>query len=181
MVDAFACEFVDVTTKMLCKECYRRGIPVDEDLIQSVLLRVWDKIVRRYDDSKEVKWTTYVWKVIDSFLKNLLAEKSRKPEVILFEDISHENDDGNNIDWYIVDTYEESFSSKLLKLLAKYKNLGEDFLELITADVDVSNVLRSISVSRKKGEDWIEWWLGRKLSDEEKQCCNEIKMLLGIM
>jgi hypothetical protein len=180
MVDDFAYEFVNVTTKMLCKECYRRGIPVDDDLIQSVLLFVWDKIVRRYDD-KRAKWTTYAWRVIDSFLKDLLIEKSKKLEIVSFEDILCESDCDNKIDHYFADTYEESFSSKLLKLLAKYSDLGQDFLKLITGDVDVSNALRSIKVSKRKGEDWIEWWLGRKLTDEERRCCGEIKMLLRMI
>jgi len=171
-------EFVEVVTKIVYKECLRRGVMFDEDLQQDVLMWGWDALKRLYSESKGVKWTTYVWTVVDSELKNRLQRKNKELRNVYLEEL-RENEDGEVRDWYLEDVREESFSSKLLKLLKKYWSLvGEDFLRLVTAGVDASNALRSLSVSRRKGEEWIEWWLGRELTEAEKECCQEIRELL---
>jgi hypothetical protein len=172
-------EFIEVVTKMLYKECWRRNLYPDEDILQEVLLWSWISVKRLYNKDKGIKLSTYLWCVIDSVLKDSLRRKVEELRNVSFEEL-REDDDGEVRDWYLEDKREESFSSKLLKLLRKYWGLvGEDFFKLMVGDVDVSNALRSLSASKKKGEEWIEWWLGRKLTEEEKRCCQEVKELLS--
>jgi len=176
MVDAK--EFVEVVTRMVRKECLRRGVMFDEDLVQECLMWGWDALKRLYSGSKGARWTTYVWTVVDSELKNRLQRKNKELRNVYLEEL-RENEDGEVRDWYLEDNKGESFSSRLLRLLSKYYRLiGEDFLRLVIGDIDISNALSSLSVSKKRGSEWIEWWLGRKLTEEEKKCCQEIRELL---
>jgi hypothetical protein len=171
-------EFVEVATKMLYRECLRRGVIFDEDLQQEVLMWGWDAMKRLYNSEKGVKWTTYIWMVVDSVLKDKVWRRNKELRNISLEKM-RENDDGEVRDWYLEDKREESFSSRLLKLLRKYWGLvGEDFLRLMVGDTDVSNALRSLSASQRRGEEWVEWWLGRGLTEAEKKCCQEIRELL---
>ena len=171
-------EFVEVVTKMVYNECRKRGLYPDEDLVQEVLMWGWDAMKRLYNNERGVKWTTYVWMVVDSVLKDKMMRRNRELRNISLEE-ARENDDGEVRDWYLEDRREESFSSRLLKLLRKYYGLvGEDFLKLVIGDIDVSNALRSLSVSEKREEEWVEWWLGRKLTGVERKCCQEIRELL---
>jgi len=39
-------ELVDVVNKMVWKECSKRGIKADEDVVHDVLLRMWSLIKR---------------------------------------------------------------------------------------------------------------------------------------
>jgi hypothetical protein len=175
MVDAN--KFVEVLTKMVYSECKKRGLYPDEDLVQDVLMTGWDALRRLYFESRGVKWTTYLWTVVDSCLKDWLRKEVRN----VYLDELREGKDGEARDWYLEDVRGESFSSRLLGLLDKYSSsslVGEDFLKLIVSDVDISNALRSISVSKKRGEEWIEWWLGRKLTQIERMCCQEVRELL---
>jgi hypothetical protein len=167
-------ELVDVVNKMVWKECYKRGVKVDEDIVQDVLLRMW-RLFRKYDGKLLGTWTGYVWCVVNSVLNNLLREKYERSNVVYLNDLVREDED--EIERFLVDTRCD-FSVKLFRVLAKYRELGDDFLKLVMGDIDVSNALRSVSQSRKKGIEWIEWWIGRKLSEEEVKCCEEIKALL---
>jgi DNA-directed RNA polymerase specialized sigma24 family protein len=172
-------EFVEMLTRMLYAECKKRGLFPDEDVLQEVLLWSWISVKRLYSKDKGVKLSTYLWKVVDSTLKDSLRRRVEELRNVSFEEL-REDDNGEVKDWYLEDRREESFSSKLLKLLKKYWGLvGEDFLKLMVGDVDVSNALRSLSASKRRGEEWIEWWLGRKLNEEERRCCQEVKELLS--
>jgi hypothetical protein len=170
-------ELVKVANKMVWKECEKRGIKVDEDLVQEVLLRMW-RFIRKNNGEVFETWTGYLWRVVNSVINNVLRERYESVNIMYLEDMVSEED--NDVDRFLVDTvsFSESFSVKMFRLLEKYNNrIGEDFLKLITGDIEVSNALRSITQSQKKGVDWIEWWLGRKLSKVEIECCEEIKEL----
>lgn len=168
-------ELVEVVNKMVWKECSKRGIKVDEDVVQDVLLRMLSFIKRNNGEVWET-WTGYVWRAVNSVINNLLRERYERSNVIYLEDMVSEDEE--EVDRFLVDKRVESFSAKMLRLLDKYRGVGEDFLRLIAGNIEVSNALRSITQSRKKGVEWIEWWLGRKLSDVEVMCCEEIKELL---
>lgn len=169
-------EFVETVVRMLYSECKKRGLYPDEDLVQDVVMWGWDALKRLYDKDRGVKLTTYLWKVIDTALKNVVA---RNRKVVFLEDMREQDEDGHVRDWYYEDTRKESFSSKLLRIVERYSGLiGEDFLKLLIGDVDVSNALRSVRVSKVKGEEWIQWWLGRQLTEVERRCCQEIRELL---
>jgi hypothetical protein len=168
-------ELVEVVNKMVWKECSKRGIKVDEDVVHDVFLRIWSLIKRNNGEVWET-WTGYVWRAVNSVLNNLLRERYERSNVVYLEDMVSEEEE--EVDRLLVDKRVESFSVKMLRLLEKYKGVGEDFLRLITGNIEVSNALRSITQSRKKGVEWIEWWLGRKLSEVEVMCCEEIKELL---
>jgi hypothetical protein len=168
-------EFVETVTKVLYRQAASRGIKVDEDLLQEAFLRAC--IARKsYSPDRGTRFSTYLWKAISSVLADYYNHY--QPDNLSLDDMML-NDNGRRRDWYLEDTRSESFISKLYRLLSKYIGLvGEDFWQLVTAQVDVSNVLRSVGVSYVKGEGWIECWLGRQLTAEEKQCCQEIKELL---
>jgi DNA-directed RNA polymerase specialized sigma24 family protein len=168
-------DLVEVVNKMVWKECYKRGIKVDEDIIQDVLLRMW-RLFKKHNGDVMETWTGYVWCVVNSVLNNLLREKYESSNVVYLNDLLRE--DENEFERFLVDTRCDSFSVKLIRVLAKSRELGDDFLKLVMGDIEVSNALRSVSQSRKKGMEWIEWWIGRKLSEEEVRCCEEIKALL---
>jgi len=175
-------DLVEVTRKMLYKECEKRGVSFDEDLVHDVLLRVWKFLKEKFDHSRGVKWTTYVWYVIDSVLKDKKKELQKCRNVLSFDCVfSQQDDESGELFWNEVSVeLEESFSEKLLWVLRLY-DVSDDFVRLVTGDIDVSNALRSIKVSKKRGEEWIEWWLGRRLSDDERRCCGEIRALLREM
>jgi len=171
-------EFVDVVTRMVYTECRKRGMYADEDLVQDVLMYGWDALRRLYSMSKGVKWTTYLWSVVDTSLKNRLFVKKREGSIASLEDMRDDGEGGLR-DWYLGDSREESFSSRLLRVVERYWGLvGDDFLKVVVGDMDVSNALRSVAVSKKKGEEWMEWWLGRELTEVERRCCQEIRELL---
>jgi DNA-directed RNA polymerase specialized sigma24 family protein len=176
-------ELVEVTRKMLYRECEKRGVNFDEDLVHDVLLRVWKFFKERFDCSRGVKWTTYVWYVIDSVLRDKKKELQKCRNVLSFDCVfSQQDDESGELFWNEVSIeLEESFSEKLLRVLRLYDDIGDDFVRLVIGDVDVSDALRSIKVSKKKGEEWIEWWLGRRLSDNERRCCGEIRAFLNEM
>jgi predicted CopG family antitoxin len=168
-------ELVEVVCKMVWKECNKRGIKPDEDIVQEVLLRMW-RLIKRCNGELLETWTGYVWRAVNSVLNNSLREKYCRMNVVSLEDVV--SDDEEEVDRFLVDTRSESFSAMLLRLLERYKDLGGDFLRLIMGDIEVSNALRSITQSRRRGVEWIEWWLGRRLSDEEVRCCEEIRAML---
>jgi hypothetical protein len=169
-------ELVEVVEKMVWKECKKRGIKADEDVIQDVLLRMW-RLVKKSGGGVREEWTGYVWRVVNSVLNDLLRERNLRSRIVYLEDMRGE--DESKVDEYVVDKDNESFSVKLVEVIGRYLELiDDDFLKLVTGDIDVSNALRSVSQSRKKGVEWIEWWLGRKLSEEEVMCCEDIKAIL---
>lgn len=172
-------EFVEAVTKMLYSECRKRGLCPDEDLVQDVLMCGWDAVKRLYDKDRGVKLTTYLWKVIDTALKDVLVKRKKEANVVSLEGMREQDEDGHARDWYYEDTRKESFSSELLRIVERYSGrIGKDFLKLLIGDIDVSNALRSVQVSKVKGEEWIQWWLGRQLTGVERKCCQEIRELL---
>jgi hypothetical protein len=173
-------ELVEVITKMVCKECSKRNIYVDEDIFHDVFVKVWSFVKRNHGELRET-WTGYVWRVVNSVLNNLLRERYMRSRIVYLEDIIRrgEDDDEGRVDECLIDQNEESFSVKLIRVLEKYQGIGDDFLRLLIGDLDVSNAFRSLSQSRKRNVEWIEWWLCRKLSEEERACCKEIEALLS--
>lgn len=171
-------ELIEVITRMIYKECSKRNMCMDEDVFQEVFLRVW-RFIKRNDGKVRETWTGYVWRVVNSVLNNFLREKYMRSMVVYLEDIARKDGEEGEVDSYLIADKEESFSARLFRVLERYDGrLGEDFLRLLVGDMDVSNALRSATQSRKKGVEWIEWWLCRKLSEEEKACCKEIEDLL---
>jgi predicted CopG family antitoxin len=168
-------ELMNVVNKMVWKECSKRGLMPDKDVVQEVLLRMW-RLIKRCDGNVLETWTGYAWRVVNSVLNNLLRERYERMNVVYLEDMVSE--DVEEVDMFLVDMKGESFSDRLLRLLERYRNIEEDFLKLIIGDIEVSNALRSITQSRKRGKEWIEWWLGRRLSDEEVKCYEEIRAML---
>ncbi len=168
-------ELVEVVNKMTWKECRRRGIVFNEDIVQEVMLKMW-RLIKKNNGEVLETWTGYAWRAVNSVLNNLIREKYKKVNIIYLEDLIREDEE--EVDKFLIDVRDESFSVKVIKLVEKYKSIGEDFLRIITGDIEVSNVLRSITQSRKRDVEWIEWWLGRKLTSEEMRCCEEIKGML---
>jgi len=168
-------ELVEVVNKMVWKECNKRGLKADEDIMQEVLFRMWRWIKKNNGEVLET-WTGYAWKAVNSVLNNLIREKYKRVNIIYLEDLKKEDEE--EVDKFLIDVRDESFSVDVMKLVEKYKSIGEDFLRIITGDIEVSNALRSITQSRKRDIEWVEWWLGRKLSNEEMRCCEEIKAML---
>jgi DNA-directed RNA polymerase specialized sigma24 family protein len=170
-------ELIEVITKMVYKECSKRNICVDEDILHDVFVKVW-KFVKNHREIRKT-WTGYVWRVVNSVLNDLLRERYEWSRFVYFEDMKGEDESESKFEEFLVDRNGESFSNKLLKVVEKYSGLvGEDFLKLVIGDMDVSNALKSVQLSRKKGVEWIEWWLQRKLSEEEVRCCEDIKAIL---
>jgi len=162
-------EFVEIMTRMLISECKKREIRYDDDLLQDVLLKAWNAYCNLFDDGIGVRWTTYMWRVIDSVLKDFKKARNAVTGLSLGE-VEEER---------VVSIQEETFREKLLYIIAKYYHrVGKDFLDVIMGNVDIKNALISIARSEKKGEEWIEWWLGRKLTDSEMLCCAEVKEML---
>jgi hypothetical protein len=171
MVDAK--EFVETVTKMVYKECRKRRMKIDEDLVQDVLVKAWSCMKRLYNREKGARWTTYIWWVIDSVLKDKMWERNKELRNVSLEEMLE-----NGEDWRFA-SGGESFHTKLLRLLESYGSLvGEDFFRLVVGSIDTSNALRSVSISKDKGEVWIEGWLGRKMTEAERRCCQEI---IGIL
>ena len=165
---------------MFYSEVKRRNLILSEedlrDLEQSVLMWALDAMRRLYDSSKKTKLSSYLWFVIDSALKDYLYRSNRVSSYVSIEEM-REDEDGKERDWYLEDRREESFSVKLLRILFKYK-IGEDLFRLLIGDVDVPNIIRSVSASRVKGERWIEKYLNRELSEEERKCLEEVRVSL---
>jgi hypothetical protein len=160
-------EFVEIMTKMVISECKKRGIRYDDDLLQDVLLKGWDAYCNLFNDEIGVRWTTYMWRVIDSILKNLKKARNTVTNLSLSE-----IEEGRIVD-------NRTFRERLLDVVAKYYyQVGKDFLDVIMGNVDIKNALISIARSEKRGEEWIEWWLGRKLTDSEMLCCAEVREIL---
>jgi hypothetical protein len=162
-------EFVEVMSKMVNAECKKRGIKCDEDLLHDILLRGWNAYCNLFDDEVGVRWTTYMWRVIDSVLKDFKKARNTVTDLSLSE-VEKET---------MVGTQEETFREKLLCVIAKYYyRVGKDFLDVIMGNIDIKNALISVTRSEKRGEEWIEWWLGRKLTDSEILCCAEVREIL---
>ena len=170
-------ELVEVITRMVYRECSKRNICVDEDILHDVFVKVW--IFLKKNGEVRATWTGYVWRVVNSVLNDLLRERYEWSRFVYFEDMKGEDENESKFDEFLVDRNDESFSSRLLRVLVRYSGLvGEDFLRLVIGDMDVSNALRSVRLNRKKGVEWIEWWLQRKLTEEERRCCEDIKAIL---
>jgi hypothetical protein len=182
-------EFIEVVTTILHKECTKRDLEFDEDVLQEVLMWGWDALTRLYDSRRGVKWTTYIWRVVDSVLKDRIWRMNRGMSIVSVEEMKGDSDgewyledkkEDSDGEWYLEDKKEERFSSRVLGLLENYWGaVGQDFLRLVVGDVDISNALRSVAVSNKKGEEWVEWWLGRSLTEQERRCCRELRELLA--
>jgi len=154
-------EFVEIMTKMVSSECKKRGIRYDEDLLHDVLLKGWNAFCNLFDNDVGVRWTTYMWRVIDSVLKDFKETRNSVASIVG------------------IGTQGESFREKLLSVIAKYyRRIGSDFLDVIMGNIDIKNALISITRSKKKGEEWMEWWLGRKLTEAERRCCAEVREIL---
>jgi hypothetical protein len=166
---------VEFAVKLAYKECRRRGIVYGEDIAQEAALKAI-MAIRMFDENRGVPFSSYLWKAINNMLHNLCVVKNHD---LLNVSIFQENEDGEECVLDIPASDEKNFDDELRRILSKYQGkVGKDLCELMSGYVDVSNALKSIANSKRRGEKWIEKWIGRRLSEEEKRCCKEIRMML---
>jgi len=168
-------EAIEFAVKLTHKECKKRRIAYDEDIAQEAALKAV-MAVKMFDDQRGVPFSSYLWKAVNNMLNRLSEIKNHN---LLNVSIFYENENGEE---HILDipVHEDcNFNDELMKILSKYQGrIGNDFCELVSGNADIPNALKSIANSKKRGEKWIEGWLGRKLSKDEKKCCSEIKLML---
>jgi RNA polymerase sigma factor (sigma-70 family) len=166
---------IEFATRLLYKECRNRGIVYNEDLVQDAALKAV-MAVKMFDERRGAPFSSYLWRAINNMLHDWCAMKNRD---LLNVSIWHENEDGEESVLDIPASDDRNFNDELMGILLKYQGkVGKDFCELVLGYKDVDNALRSVANSRKRGEKWIEGWLGRRLSREERACCSEIRMML---
>ena len=166
---------IEFAMKLTHTECKKRRIAYDEDIAQEAALKAV-MAVRMFDDRRGVPFSSYLWKAVNNMLNRWSEVRNYD---LLSISVFQENEDGEEHVLDIPAQEDCNFNDELMKILLKYQGrIGRDFCELVSGHVDVPNALKSIANSKKRGEKWIEGWLGRKLSKEEKQCCNEIKLML---
>lgn len=183
MVKTNEVQVLEEARYMFYSEIRKRGLVLGRedlrDLEQFVILRCIRAIKYQYSKSKGAKLTSYLWFVIDCAIKDYLNKenKVRFLEAVSLEELRQNEEEGKTGDWYLEDKREKSFSVKLLEVLSKYE-VGEDLFRLLIGDMDIPNAIRSVSASKEKGVGWIERWLGRKLTEEESRCLEDVKELL---
>jgi RNA polymerase sigma factor (sigma-70 family) len=166
---------IEFATRLLYKECRRRGVVCNEDMVQDAALKAV-MAVKMFDERRGAPFSSYLWKAVNNMLHDWCVAKNYD---LLNVSLWHENEDGEEHVLDIPASDEKNFDDELMRILLRYHGkIGKDFCELISGHVDVSNALKSIANSKKSGEKWIEGWLGRRLSREERKCCGEIKMML---
>jgi len=166
---------IEFAMKIAHTECRKRGIAYNEDIAQEAALKAV-MAAKMFDDRYGAPFSSYLWKAVNNMLNRWSEVRNYD---LLNISIFQENEDREE---HVLDIPAQencNFNDELMKILLKYLGrIGRDFCELVLGHVDVPRALKSIANSKKKGEKWIEGWLGRKLSREEKKCCNEIKLML---
>jgi hypothetical protein len=166
---------IEFATRLLYKECRKRGVVCNKDMVQDAALKAV-MAVKMFDKRRGAPFSSYLWKAVNNMLHDWCVVKNYD---LLNVSLWHENEDGEEHVLDIPASDEKNFDDELMRILSKYQErIGKDFCELVSGRVDVSNALKSIANSKKRGEKWIEGWLGRRLSREERKCCGEIKMML---
>lgn len=165
---------VEFATRLLYKECRKRGVVCNEDMVQDAALKAV-MAVKMFDESRGAPFSSYLWKAINNMLHNWCMVRNYD---LLNVSIWHKNEDGEESVLDIPASDDRNFSDELMRIVLKYRGkVGEDFCELVLG-YDVDNALKSVANSKRSGEKWVERWLGRKLSREERACCGEIRMML---
>jgi len=166
---------IEFAMKLTHKECKMKGITYDEDIAQEAALKAV-MAVKMFDEQRGVPFSSYLWKAVNNMLNRWSETRNHN---LLNVSIFQENEDGEESVLDIPASDDRNFSDRLMEILLRYcGRVGNDFYELVLGYRDVDNALRSVANSKERGEKWIEKWLGRKLSKEERACCREIKMML---
>jgi len=166
---------IEFAMKIAHTECRKRGIAYNEDIAQEAALKAV-MAAKMFDDRYGAPFSSYLWKAVNNMLNRWSEVRNYD---LLNISIFQENDDGEELVLHISASDEKNFYDELIKVLSRYRGkVGKDFCELMLGHVDVPSALKSIANSKKRGEKWIEGWIGRKLSKEEKTCCDEIRMML---
>lgn len=166
---------IEFAIKIAHAECKKRGIVYDEDIAQEAALKAV-MAVKMFDDQRGVPFSSYLWKAVNNMLNRWSEVRNHN---LLNISIFQENEDGEEHVLDIPAHKDCNFNDELMKILSKYRgSVGKDFCELVSGHADIPNALKSMANSKKKGEKWLEEWLGRKLSKDEKKCCSEIKLML---
>jgi hypothetical protein len=166
---------IEFAVKIAHKECRRRGIAYDEDVAQEAALKAV-MAVKMFDESRGAPFSSYLWKAVYNMLNRWSEVRNCD---LLNVSIFQENEDEEEYVLAIPAQNDRNFNDELMGVLLRYQGkIGKDFCKLVLGHVDVPNVLKSIANSKRRGEKWIEGWLGRRLSKEERACCMEIKMIL---
>ena len=143
---------------------------VDKDMVQEVLLAVLTRL-RNYDERKGAM-STYLFYVIRSAVVDYVKRENRlRKRFVSIEEVEVGELSGD-----------KSFYSDFSRVLERYMGVvGEDFLRIILADAgskEYRRMLKSAKLSKEKGENLVEKWLGRELSLLERKCLQELKGLL---
>ena len=166
---------IEFAMKIAHTECKKRGIVYNEDVAQEAALKAV-MAAKMFDESRGAPFSSYLWKAVNNMLNRWSEVRNHD---LMNVSIFQENEDGEEHVFDIPASDEKNFDDELIKVLSRYSGkVGKDFCELMLGYVDVPNALKSIANSKKRGEKWIEGWIGRKLSKEEKTCCDEIRMML---
>jgi DNA-directed RNA polymerase specialized sigma24 family protein len=152
----------------------QKKIFLDEDDMQEIYLHVIRNC--RFWRGRNA-FTSFLYCLIEQCISKLLSKKSRRKNEVLLEDLLQRQGEGSGYDHLSCFVYCESFHEKMLNILNQY-NVKNDLRRLLCGE-GVDRALKSISLSKEKEIDWIEKWLGRKLSKEEIGCCYRLKDILN--
>lgn len=160
-------ELVRYVQWVLNKECL--GWVVDKDMIQDVIVAVLSRL-KCYDERGAM--STYLFYVIRSAVVDYVKRENKlRKRFVSIEEVEVGQLSGD-----------KSFYSDFSRVLERYMGVvGEDFLRIILADAgskEYRRMLKSAKLSKEKGENLVEKWLGRKLSLLERKCLQELKGLL---
>lgn len=149
------------------------GFVVDEEVVHEVVLKVLESLsMGRYDEKKS-KVSTYIYYVIRSVIVDFINKRNK----LIFVDI-----DKCKESQLIVDKKRSEFYRKFSEVVGKYfEVVGKDFMRIVLADMkesEYSNRLRSATKSKVKGKRIVESWLGRKLTEIEEKCLEELRELI---
>jgi hypothetical protein len=148
---------------------YGISITVDDDLKQEVITHCW-AVNNRIDISRSIATNnSYMFKVIQS----TVIDWGKKNGYYLSLDELVEMYGDEVLD--IQETPTFGMLDEVLLMLEEWKGkVGDDLINLLTGNVDIPNVIRSVKCGKKIGLEWIESWLKRGLTQVEKRLCFDI-------
>lgn len=169
MWETFREEVARYTQYVLNREC--PGVVADDDIVGEVVVAVFYRMRNGYCKTKGLV-STYLYYVIRSVVVDYVLKQNAIRKRFSYEEIN----------WSGVVDERSRFYEKFERILEEFQGLvGEDFWKLITVDMsekEYRNRLRSARLSNVKGVELVEKWLGRRLSEVEKQCLERLEGLL---
>lgn len=169
MWETFREEVTKYVQYVLNREC--KGVVADDDMVSEVVVAIFYRLGKSYC-SMEGSISTYIYYVIRSVVVDYVLKQNAIRKRFSYEEI----------DWSGVVDERSRFYEKFERILKEFQGLvREDFWKLITVDMsekEYSNRLRSARLSNVKGVELVEKWLGRRLSEVEKQCLERLEGLL---